>query len=61
MLIFDTNNPMPLDATEKSKFRQFFVTSFEQVWMERNTIWKEGKKKEWKEISANINRSYSRY
>lgn len=57
----DTNKDMPLGTIEKSKILQFFITFFEQLWMERNKIWKSGKKTEWIEISTLMNRLYLQY
>lgn len=55
-LILDAYNDLPLNETEKSKLLQFFVSSFERIWMERNNIWKGGTKTYWNVISSQINR-----
>lgn len=54
-LVMEPNNDLPLDTTEKSKIRQFLVTAFEQVWMERNKVWKGANRTDWNEISAQTN------
>lgn len=56
-LVLDVNKTLPIPAVDKSKFQQFFITSFELIWMERNKIWNGGKKTNWEEISSRANKT----
>lgn len=46
---------------EKKKMFQFLVIAFEQLWIERNKLWRGMKSSNWEDISTTTNKTFTRY